>query len=59
MKAGERYEQWMENPYFDEDTKAELKSIESDEKEIEEIFTVTWNLLQEGCGESSAQEPTE
>ncbi len=38
MKAGERYEQWMENPYFDEDTKAELKSIESDEKEIEERF---------------------
>ena len=28
----------MENPYFDEDTKAELKSIESDEKEIEERF---------------------
>lgn len=29
MKAGERYEQWMENPYFDEDTKAELKSIDN------------------------------
>lgn len=38
MDAKKRYEEWMENPYFDEDTKAELKSIESDEKEIEERF---------------------
>lgn len=38
MDAKKRYEEWMENPYFDKDTKAELKSIESDEKEIEERF---------------------
>ncbi len=38
MDAKKRYEEWMENPYFDKDTKAELKSIESDEKEMEERF---------------------
>lgn len=32
------YKQWMENPYFDEDTKAELQSIKDDEKEIKERF---------------------
>ena len=59
MKAGERYEQWMENPYFDEDTKAELKSIESDEKEIEERFYRDLEFGTGGLRESSAQEPTE
>ena len=32
------YEDWLSNPYFDEDTKAELKSIENDENEIKERF---------------------
>ncbi len=34
----EIYNEWLTNPYFDEATKAELKSIASDEKEIEERF---------------------
>ena len=29
------YMSWLENPYFDEDTRAELESIKGDEKEIE------------------------
>lgn len=33
-----RYEEWLSNPYFDADTKAELESIRSDEKEIKERF---------------------
>lgn len=38
MGYKETYEEWLNNPYFDEATKAELKSIENDEKEIEERF---------------------
>ena len=38
MDAKKRYEEWIENPYFDGATKFELKSIASDEKEIEERF---------------------
>ena len=38
MEAKKRYEEWLENPYFDAATKSELKSIASDEKEIEERF---------------------
>ncbi len=32
------YEQWLSDSYFDEGTKAELKAIAHDEKEIEERF---------------------
>ena len=32
------YESWLENPYFDEDTKKELESIKNDENEIKERF---------------------
>lgn len=32
------YQEWLANPYFDEDTKAELKAIENDENEIKERF---------------------
>ena len=38
MDAKKRYEEWLENPYFDTKTKEELKSIAKDEKEIEERF---------------------
>ena len=32
------YEEWLSNPYFDEDTKAELRGIADDENEIKERF---------------------
>lgn len=38
MSYKEIYNQWLNNPYFDQETKAELKSIENDEKEIEDRF---------------------
>ena len=38
MNYKEQYEIWLNNPYFDDATKAELKSIASDEKEIEDRF---------------------
>ena len=34
MGYKENYESWLNNPYFDEDTRNELKSIEGNEKEI-------------------------
>lgn len=34
----EKYKEWLENPYFDEGTKAELKGIEGDDSEIKERF---------------------
>ena len=33
-----RYQQWLDDPYIDEETKAELRSIEGDETEIKERF---------------------
>ena len=32
------YQEWLENPYFDEATKAELRGIAQDENEIKERF---------------------
>lgn len=32
------YEKWCTDPYFDEATKAELKAIAGDDKEIEDRF---------------------
>ena len=38
MGYKENYESWLNNPYFDEATREELKGIAGDEKEIEERF---------------------
>lgn len=38
MDYKEMYEEWLANPYFDEDTKKELEAIKDDEKEIKERF---------------------
>lgn len=38
MGYKEMYNEWLNNPYFDEGTKEELRSIAADEKEIEERF---------------------
>ena len=32
------YEEWLANPYFDEATKEELRSIKEDENEMKERF---------------------
>lgn len=32
------YDEWLTNPYFDDETKAELKAISADENEIKERF---------------------
>ena len=38
MDYKQMYEQWLNNPYFDEETRAELAAIKDDEKEIEDRF---------------------
>ncbi len=38
MKYKEKYKEWLENPFFDEETKEDLRKIENDEKEIEDRF---------------------
>ena len=38
MSYREAYESWLSNPYFDENTKAELKALAGNEKEIEDRF---------------------
>lgn len=38
MNTFEKYKFWLENEYFDEETKSELKKIEDNPKEIEERF---------------------
>ncbi|NLL93309.1 MAG: phospho-sugar mutase [Clostridiales bacterium] len=38
MSYMELYNQWLSNPYFDDNTKAELKGIADNEKEIEDRF---------------------
>ena len=35
------YKSWLDDPYFDADTKRELKGISGDEKEIEDRFYTT------------------
>ena len=34
MEYMEKYQEWLSNPYFDADTKAELNSIKDNENEI-------------------------
>lgn len=38
MGYRESYEEWLNNPYFDEETRKELQAIAGNEKEIEERF---------------------
>ncbi len=38
MTYREVYEAWLNNPYFDEQTKEELRSIANDEDEIKDRF---------------------
>ena len=37
MDYRQEYEKWCNDPYFDDDTKAELKALAGDEKENEKV----------------------
>ena len=45
MDYKQMYEQWLNNPYFDEETRAELAAIKDDEKEIEDRFYMDLDRL--------------
>ena len=47
MGYKEMYEEWLNNPYFDDATKAELKAIEGNEKEIEDRFIWILSLVRQ------------
>lgn len=47
MNYKDTYNDWLQNPYFDEATKEELRAIADDEKEIEERF---YRQLEFGTG---------
>ncbi|MDO5026613.1 MAG: phospho-sugar mutase [Tissierellia bacterium] len=38
MNYNEKYQQWLNNPFFDEATRKELKAIEGDQAEIQDRF---------------------
>lgn len=38
MEAEKRYKEWLDSPYFDEKTRAELQAIAGDSQEIQERF---------------------
>ena len=38
------YEEWLSNPYFDEETKEELRAIADNENEIN-VSTWIWSLV--------------
>ena len=58
MGYREKYDEWLTSTYFDAETKAELKEIESNEKEIEDRFYKDLEFVQQDSAESSAQERT-
>ncbi len=47
MDVKERYRQWCSDPYFDEETREELKAIEGDDAQIEDRF---YRQLEFGTG---------
>lgn len=47
MSYKDTYNDWLQNPYFDEATKEELRAIADDEKEIEDCF---YRQLEFGTG---------
>ena len=38
MSYKETFEFWLENPYFDEETKKELEAIKNNEEEVQDRF---------------------
>ena len=46
MDYKQAYEKWCNDPYFDEATREELKSLAGDEKEIEDRFYGHLSLVQ-------------
>lgn len=50
MSYMETYREWCTNPYFSEETRAELEAIKDNEAEIEDRF---YRQLEFGTGDSA------
>ena len=51
-------QRWLNDPYVDEETKQELRSLEHDTKELEERFYRDLNLARAVCAVLSVQAAT-
>ena len=49
MSYMETYKEWCTNPYFDENTKAELAAIKDNAAGSRIVFTVSWSLEPADC----------
>ena len=47
MGYKEMYEEWLNNPYFDDATKAELKAIEGTKKRSKTVFIWILSLVRQ------------
>ena len=53
------YEEWLNSPYFDEETKAELRGIaRAMRMRSRSVSTWSWSLVPRVCAASSAQVST-
>jgi len=46
MDYKETYEAWLSNPYFDADTKKELRALQRMRTKSKSVFMRIWNLVQ-------------
>ncbi len=53
-----RYQEWLNAPWCDEATKAELQGLQHNEKKLKTAFTVSWNLAPAACAACLALAPT-
>ena len=53
MGYKETYQSWLDDPYFDEKTKEELRSISGDERKLRSGFTRISNSARPACAELS------
>lgn len=49
MNYMDQYKFWLEDSYFDEGTKEELRKIADNQAEIEDRFTRIWRLVPAVC----------
>lgn len=50
MDYRQEYDKWCNDPYFDEQTREELKAIAGTRKKSKIVFIVRWNLEPPDCG---------
>lgn len=49
MDYRQEYDKWCNDPYFDDQTREELKAIAGDDKRSRIVFIVHWSLEPPDC----------